>query len=107
METTVGNVPMITLNDGHQIPQLGFGVFQIPPDDTAAAVKAALEVGYRHIDTAEMYANGGAEEVVAQAAAGQRDKLFIVSKVYPHNASRRGAPTACAISSMPLAMSTL
>ena len=47
------------------------------------------------IDTAEMYANGGAEQVVAMAAAGQRDKLFIVSKVYPHNASTAGVPAAC------------
>ena len=50
-------VPNITLNDGNTIPQLGFGVFQIKPDDTADAVKTALEVGYRHIDTAEMYGN--------------------------------------------------
>ena len=48
-------VPNITLNDGTAIPQLGFGVFQIPPDETAAAVKTALEIGYRHIDTAQMY----------------------------------------------------
>jgi diketogulonate reductase-like aldo/keto reductase len=47
------------------------------------------------IDTAEMYGNGGAEEVVAEAAQGQRDRLFIVSKVYPHNASRSGVPAAC------------
>jgi 2,5-diketo-D-gluconate reductase A len=47
-------VPTIDLNDGHAIPQLGFGVFQIPPKDTAQAVSVALETGYRHIDTAEM-----------------------------------------------------
>ena len=47
------------------------------------------------IDTAEMYGSGGAEEVVAQAIAGQRDKIFLVSKVYPHNASRSGVPAAC------------
>ncbi|HEY5840240.1 MAG TPA: aldo/keto reductase, partial [Mycobacterium sp.] len=50
-------VPDISLNDGSTIPQLGFGVFQIEPDDTAAAVRSALEIGYRHIDTAEMYGN--------------------------------------------------
>ena len=50
-------VPDITLNDGHTIPQLGFGVFQIEPEDTARPRRAALEVGYRHIDTAEMYGN--------------------------------------------------
>jgi diketogulonate reductase-like aldo/keto reductase len=47
------------------------------------------------IDTAEMYGNGGAEEMLAEAIAGQRDRLFIVSKVYPHNASRSGVPAAC------------
>src|SRR5215217_3046028 len=50
-------VPDITLNDGNTIPQLGFGVFQIEPDETAEAVREAIEVGYRHIDTAEMYGN--------------------------------------------------
>ena len=50
-------VPDITLNDGNAIPQLGFGVFQIEPEDTAEAVREAIEVGYRHIDTAEMYGN--------------------------------------------------
>ena len=53
----MSSVPSITLNDGNTIPQLGFGVFQIKPDQTAAAVRSALEVGYRHIDTAEMYGN--------------------------------------------------
>ena len=48
-------VPGITLNDGNTIPQLGFGVFQIEPDETAEAVREAIEVGYRHIVTAEMY----------------------------------------------------
>ena len=51
-------VPGITLNDGNIIPQLGFGVFQIEPDETAEAVREAIEVGYRHIDPAEMYDNG-------------------------------------------------
>jgi 2,5-diketo-D-gluconate reductase A len=50
----MNEIPHIALNDGHSIPQLGFGVFQIDPDDTAAAVGTALEAGYRHIDTAEM-----------------------------------------------------
>jgi Aldo/keto reductase family len=50
--------PQIMLNDGRTIPQFGFGTFQISPEDTVAAVSAALEAGYRHIDTAEMYGNG-------------------------------------------------
>ena len=53
----MSDVPTIELNDGHRIPQLGFGVFQIEPGKTAAAVKTALDIGYRHIDTAEMYQN--------------------------------------------------
>ena len=51
------SVPAVTLNDGNTIPQLGFGVFQIEPDQTASAVRTALDVGYRHVDTAEMYGN--------------------------------------------------
>lgn len=59
----MSKVPTIELNDGVSIPQLGFGVFQITPDETAGAVKRALDIGYRHIDTAEMYGN---EKEVAQ-----------------------------------------
>ena len=50
-------IPDVTLNDGNTIPQLGFGVFKIEPEQTAAAVRSALQLGYRHIDTAEMYGN--------------------------------------------------
>ena len=74
-------VPSIALNDGNTIPQLGFGVFQIKPDQTAAAVRAALEVGYRHIDTAEMYRN---EKGVGQGirdAGLDRGEVFITSKL--------------------------
>ena len=74
-------VPTIELNDGHAIPQLGFGVFQIPPKDTAQAVSLALEAGYRHIDTAEMYGN---EKGVADAVAASgldRADVFITSKL--------------------------
>ena len=77
----MSTVPLITLDDGDTIPQLGFGVFQIPPDQTAAAVRSALEIGYRHIDTAEMYGN---EQGVADgiAAAGlDRAEVFITSKL--------------------------
>jgi 2,5-diketo-D-gluconate reductase A len=77
----VSNVPTIELNDGRHIPQLGFGVFQIEPERTADAVKAALEIGYRHIDTAEMYGN---EEGVGQGvrnAGLDRADVFITSKL--------------------------
>jgi diketogulonate reductase-like aldo/keto reductase len=63
--------------------------------DEAAAVRLGIELGMTLIDTAEMYGNGGAEEMVASAAEGVRDDLFIVSKVYPHNASRAGVIAAC------------
>jgi 2,5-diketo-D-gluconate reductase A len=74
-------VPAIELNDGNHIPQLGFGVFQIEPERTASAVKDALEIGYRHIDTAEMYGN---EKEVGQGvrdAGLDRGDVFITSKL--------------------------
>jgi 2,5-diketo-D-gluconate reductase A len=72
---------MITLNNGHEIPQLGFGVFQIAPVETREATLDALEVGYRHIDTAEMYGN---EKEVGQAVAESgipREDVFVTSKL--------------------------
>nr|WP_296075045.1 aldo/keto reductase [uncultured Actinoplanes sp.] len=80
-------VPDIRLNDGRTIPQLGFGVFQVPPPETREAVATALEVGYRHIDTAQMYQN---EEGVGAAIAGSgldRGDIFITSKL--SNAAHR------------------
>jgi len=74
-------VPTITLNNGVVIPQLGFGVFQITPDDTRQATLDALEVGYRHIDTAEMYGN---EKQVGEAVAASglaRSEVFVTSKL--------------------------
>ncbi|RFA08646.1 oxidoreductase [Subtercola boreus] len=74
-------VPTVTLNNGIEIPQLGFGVFQIDPADTKEATLAALEVGYRHIDTAEMYGN---EKEVGQAVAASglaREDIFVTSKL--------------------------
>jgi 2,5-diketo-D-gluconate reductase A len=77
----MSNVPDIELNDGARIPQLGFGVFQIKAEETASAVKAALETGYRHIDTAEMYGN---EREVGQGvrdAGVDRADVYITSKL--------------------------
>ena len=74
-------VPNITLNNGIEIPQLGFGVFQVKARDTVEAVSAALRVGYRHIDTAQMYGN---EKEVGQAIADSglsRDDVFVTSKL--------------------------
>ena len=74
-------VPNLTLNDGNAIPQLGFGVFQIPPEDTAEAVQRALAVGYRHIDTAEMYGNeAGVRDGIAGSGVDRAD-VYITSKL--------------------------
>jgi 2,5-diketo-D-gluconate reductase A len=75
-------VPTITLNSGHAIPQLGFGVFKVPADEAEKAVTSALEVGYRHIDTAAIYGN---EEGVGAAIAKSgipRDELFVTTKLW-------------------------
>jgi 2,5-diketo-D-gluconate reductase A len=74
-------IPTIALNDGRTIPQLGFGVFQVPPPETRAAVETAIGIGYRHIDTAQMYQN---ESGVGEAVAGSgidRSEFFITSKL--------------------------
>jgi 2,5-diketo-D-gluconate reductase A len=74
-------VPKIELNDGHAIPQLGFGVFQIDPDETAEAVATALEVGYRHIDTAEGYRNEAGVGEGLRASGLSREDVFVTSKL--------------------------
>lgn len=90
----------VELRTGERIPQLGLGTWHMGERGAARAaeakaVRAGIDLGVTLIDTAEMYGEGGAEEVVADAVAGIRDKVFIVSKVYPHNASRKGAVAAC------------
>ncbi len=75
------SVPNLTLNDGHTIPQLGFGVFQIDPDETAEAVSKALEIGYRHIDTAEMYENEAGVGEAVRASGLTREEMFLTSKL--------------------------
>ena len=74
-------VPTITLNDGNAIPQLGFGVFQIGPEDTAQAVGEALKIGYRHIDTAEMYGNEKGVGEAVRASGLDRGDVFVTSKL--------------------------
>ncbi|MBO0677651.1 aldo/keto reductase [Mycolicibacterium sp. S2-37] len=77
----MSTIPTITLNDGATIPQLGFGVYQIDPDETAGAVKTALDLGYRHIDTAEMYRNErGVGEGIRDSGV-DRSEVFITSKL--------------------------
>jgi 2,5-diketo-D-gluconate reductase A len=74
-------IPDIDLNDGTAIPQLGFGVFQIPPPETAEAVRRALEIGYRHIDTAEMYRNEREVGEGIRAAGIDRSGVYVTSKL--------------------------
>jgi diketogulonate reductase-like aldo/keto reductase len=80
------------------VPAIGQGTWQMEGDDRASAVqslKLGIELGLTHIDTAEMYGSGRVEELVAEAIAGQRERLFLVSKVLPDNASRKGTIRAC------------
>ncbi len=97
----------VILPSGEAVPALGLGTWRLGESARSrpaevAAVRLALQLGYRLVDTAEMYGEGGAEEIVGEAiaqavAAGElaREELFVVSKVYPHNASRAGALEAC------------
>jgi diketogulonate reductase-like aldo/keto reductase len=90
----------VALPDGTEVPALGQGTWHMGERTGAAtaevaALKLGIELGVTLIDTAEMYGNGRAEELVAEATDGQRDRLFIVSKVLPQNASRTGVPAAC------------
>jgi diketogulonate reductase-like aldo/keto reductase len=81
-----------------EVPVIGQGTWYDESDDRTSAIAAlrhGLDLGMNHIDTAEMYLSGDAEEWVAEAIAGRRDEVFLVSKVLPHNASRRGTIAAC------------
>ncbi|MFI0720991.1 aldo/keto reductase [Streptomyces sp. NPDC021224] len=75
------HIPSLTLNNGTSIPQLGFGVFQIPPDDTRQAVLTALESGYRHIDTAQMYGNEREVGTAVRESGLARGDVFVTSKL--------------------------
>jgi diketogulonate reductase-like aldo/keto reductase len=92
--------PTMTLPSGQTVPQLGQGTWHMGESgrarkDEVAALKLGLDLGMTLIDTAEMYGNGGAEEVVAEAMTGRRDECFIVSKVLAENSSRAGTIAAC------------
>ncbi|UFN48686.1 aldo/keto reductase [Roseomonas sp. OT10] len=90
----------VTLPDGTKVPALGQGSWKMGERGAdrraeAATLRLGLDLGLTLIDTAEMYADGGAEEVVAEAIAGRRDEVFLVSKVYPHNAGGARLTQAC------------
>ncbi len=76
------SVPVVTLHDGVEIPQLGFGVFQVPPEDTQEVVEEALEVGYRHIDTAGAYRNERGVGAAIAAAGIPREEIFVTTKLW-------------------------
>lgn len=93
-------IPVATFPDGKKVAALGQGTWTMGDSshrrkDEVAALKLGFDLGMTLVDTAEMYASGGAEEVIAEAIAGRRDEIFIVSKVMPQNASRRGTVSAC------------
>src|SRR5438552_10057947 len=90
----------VALPDGERVPVLGQGTWRMGERkrahaDEVAALRLGIDLGMKLIDTAEMYGDGGTERVVADAIEGQRDRVFIVTKVYPHNASRYKLPKAC------------
>jgi diketogulonate reductase-like aldo/keto reductase len=109
----------VQLPDGRSLPALGLGTWRMGEvararNDEVAAVRRALQIGYSVIDTAEMYGEGGAERVVGQALAEavragdvRREDVFVVSKVYPHNASRSGTLAACDRSRQRLQLETI
>ena len=90
----------VSLPDGTRVPVLGQGTWRMGEKKSAhatevAALRLGIDLGMTLIDTAEMYGDGGGEEVVGDAIEGQRDHVFIVTKAYPHNASRTKLPKAC------------
>ncbi|MBF4634791.1 aldo/keto reductase [Agreia pratensis] len=82
MTTSESSVPLVTLNDGNTIPQLGFGVFKVDPDKTSRIVTDAFEVGYRHIDTAKIYGNEEGVGHAIKTSGIDRDELFITTKLW-------------------------
>ncbi|MCA7083940.1 aldo/keto reductase [Cupriavidus sp. DB3] len=90
----------VLLPCGERVPALGMGTWNIGDDparraEEIATLRLGLDLGLRLIDTAEMYGEGLSEELVGEAIAGRRDEVFLVTKVYPHNAGRRDAVAAC------------
>jgi aldehyde reductase len=102
----------ITLPGGDTVAALGQGTWNIGDDrsareDEIAALQRGIDLGLTLIDTAEMYGDGRSERLVGEAIAGRRDEVFLVSKVYPHNASRKAMPASCEASLRRLGVDTL
>lgn len=100
MEARMAITDRVVLPGGEQVPQLGIGTWMMGEragslKDEAESVRAGIELGMRLVDTAEMYGDGKCETFLGDALAGLRDEVFLVSKVYPHNASRAGVIAAC------------
>jgi len=90
----------VSLPSGEKVPAFGLGTWNIGDTrsqraEEIATLRAGLDAGATLIDTAEMYGDGRSEELVGEAIAGRRDEVFLVTKVYPHNASQKGVPAAC------------
>jgi diketogulonate reductase-like aldo/keto reductase len=99
-EDKEGLMNTVTLPSGENLPALGQGTWNMGDrpetrSEEIATLRLGLDLGLRLIDTAEMYGEGKSEELIGEAIAGRRDEAFLVSKVYPHNASRKGAIAAC------------
>jgi diketogulonate reductase-like aldo/keto reductase len=97
---TASTIPTVAMPDGSKVPALGQGTWMMGERASEASreidsLRRGIALGMTLIDTAEMYAEGGAERIVAKAIEGQRDRIYLVSKVYPWNASRRGTIDAC------------
>jgi diketogulonate reductase-like aldo/keto reductase len=100
MPPHASSVPTTKLPSGDSVPIYGLGTWRMGESksrrkDEVAALRAGIDLGMTLIDTAEMYGDGGAEQIVAEAVGGRRDAIFIVSKVLPSNATRRGTVAAC------------
>ncbi|MGA7779352.1 MAG: aldo/keto reductase [Paraburkholderia sp.] len=94
------DIATVSLPDGERIPKLGQGTWEMGEqparrETEIAALRAGVDLGMTLIDTAEMYGDGATETLLGDALAGLRERVFLVSKVYPHNASRRGVQAAC------------